>query len=139
MIRKYLKGDVLRVLVQQEQALETLEAYTGFEKITAFTILDDNNEVLGVFGFDLYQKYEARCYAFIGKNIGFRLKELICFLRKYIPYKMKKNKILRAELTVKSGFRAGDKMARMLGFRAVENLPSFFNLFDYVRYERINK
>lgn len=138
MIRKYISGDVFRIKVQEEQKDEVYQAYVGFEKIEAFTLLD-GDEVLAVFGFLIDEKNEAECFALISSDIKKKLGELICFLRNKIPLVMKERGVIRAFMTVKSNFYQAKRMAVLLGFKAVEKLPSFFNGIDYEIFERREK
>lgn len=138
MIRKYISGDVFRIKVQKEQADEVHQAYVGFEQIEAYTLCDDEI-IFAVFGFRLVDENRAECFALISGDIGMKLREMICFLLKEIPLNMKKMGVFRAFMTVKSDFYQAKRMARLLGFKAVKKLPSFFNGIDYEIYERIEK
>ena len=138
MIRKYISGDVFKIRVQEEQKEEIYQAYVGFESIEAFTLFDDEN-VFAVFGFRLNYDNEAECFALISSDIGRRLCEMVRFLLKEIPFLMKERGVFRAFMTVKSSFYQARRMAVLLGFKAVEKLPSFFNGNDYEIYERREK
>ena len=138
MIRKYISGDVLNIKVQEEQKDEVYQAYVGFESIEAFTLFD-GDVVLAVFGFRISDNNEAECFALISSDIGRKLGEMIRFLMKKIPLLMRDRGVLRSFMTVKSSFYQARKMAVLLGFEAVEKLPSFFNGNDYEIYERREK
>ena len=138
MIRKYISGDVFKIKVQKEQEDEVYQAHLGFEKIEAFTLLD-NDEILAVFGFRIIDNNDAECFALISSDIGRKLGEMIRFLVKKIPFLMHERGVLRSFMTVKSNFNQAHRMAILLGFKAVEKLPSFFNGNDYEIYERREK
>ena len=138
MIRKYISGDVFKIRVQKEQEDEVYQAHFGFEEIEAFTLLDED-EILAVFGFRIDDKNEAECFALISYNIGRKLGEMVRFLVKKIPLLMRERGVFRTFMTVKSSFYQARRMAVLLGFEAVEKLPSFFYGNDYEIYERIEK
>ena len=54
MIRKYRAGDALLVLPQEKQKLEALYCACEFERLIAFSLVDDDDTVLAVFGFEAF-------------------------------------------------------------------------------------
>jgi len=135
MIRKYLIDDVFKVNVQKMQQHEAKMGLEFFNFIEAYTLTDDD-EILGVFGFDKISKNEVQCFALFGENSGRKFIELVKFLNKEISWKTKTLKIKKIFITVRSDFYQAHRLAKILGFRVVRKIPLFFNDVDYYLYER---
>ena len=135
MIRKYERGDVLKVDVQLEQLDEAEECGGFFEEITAYSLVDDKGDVLAVMGYRIIRT-GAECFALLGENVGSKMIELIRFIKCKIKVEATKNKVDRIFITVKDGFDNAKRMAEILGFVKVADLPLFFNGNDYLLYEK---
>ena len=135
MIRRYKIGDALRIDVQHEQIDEARDSKLFFDKIIAYTLVDDNGDVLAVMGYKVI-KDRAECFALLGKNIGNKMIELVRFIQKKIVQEAIKWEVCKIFITVKEGFDNAKRMADILGFKRVAKLPSFFNGCDYLLYER---
>ena len=137
MIYQYQTGDAKLILPQAAQKDEAADYADAFEEIEAYSLKDETNaEVLAVFGFLLTDDEEAACFAIVSRNIGIRLREMIVFLRQMIPHKMAELRLKSAVMTVRQGFVAGARLARLLGFRAVAQIPDFYLGYDYQLFER---
>lgn len=134
MIRRYKKGDALKVMVQNQQKEEAIFNAQFFDEIVAYSI-DDEDEILGVFGFEIKDNI-GYCYALLGENIKGKMYEFIKFVRQKIKTEICKNKVDRVLITVKENFDNAKKMAKILGFYEVAKLPLFFNGENYLLYER---
>lgn len=139
MIREYRNGDVLKVLVQKAQEDEFVEAAAGFDQVGAYTLVDGVGDVLAVFGYAVDGRGAADGYALISRRAGRYLLEPVRFGRMEIPRLMRRLKLVRFQITVKAGFAAGERFARLLGFEAAEILPRFYKENDYQLFERIEK
>ena len=135
MIRKYKRGDALRIDVQKEQADEAKECRAFFDEIEAFTLVDDKGKILAVMGYRII-KDRAECFALLGKTIKIKMIELVRFIKCKIKIESIKKKISKIFITVKVDFDNAKRMAEMLGFRQVARLPLFFNGKDYLLYEK---
>lgn len=135
MIREYQTGDAAKVKAQAAQAAEVSQC-GGFEEITGFSLVD-GEDVLAVFGFraDTVAR-EIDCFALVGQNAGRKLCEMVRFVRKKMPEVMEEQQAKAAVITVKVGFKAGERMAEMLGFSPVVKLAAFYNGEDYQLFER---
>ena len=136
MIRGYKNGDALQVKVQDAQKKEAEVFASFFDTIQAYSLIDENNEILAVCGFIINENHQGECFALFGKNSGKKMLELIRFLQKEIPKMMKKYQLNKAKMTVEKGFLAGERLAQLLGFCAAGVLPKFFFNNDYQLYER---
>lgn len=137
MIREYRNGDALKVLVQQAQADEAVEGAVCFDNVGKYSLVGTDGTILGVFGFTGKAGGKAECYAFIADNAGRHLLEAVRFFWREIPPIWRKSGYAGAQMTVKKGFVAGERFARMLGFEFAGDLPKFFNGNDYQLFERI--
>ena len=138
MIRKYLFNDALAVCVQQAQQHEANDFADAFNYIEAYTLQDQEGNVLAVCGFSVDEEGCAECFALIGKNIGKYLLQLVRFLKIEIPRLMIERCVFLVRMTVKKGFKAGERMACLLGFSYVKELPLFYMNCDYLLFERRN-
>ncbi|MBR2273253.1 MAG: hypothetical protein IJ864_00230 [Alphaproteobacteria bacterium] len=136
MIRKYLFHDALKVILQPEQAAEAAEFACFFDDIKSYTLVDDNGGVLAVFGYRLASALEAECFALIGANCGKKMLSLVRFLQTEIPLVMQKKCLNRAIFTVQKNFAAAYRLAVLLGFHCVAELPNFYLNIDYLLFER---
>ncbi len=134
MIRKYKKGDALKVDVQDKQKDEAMFNAKFFDEIIAYSVID-LDEILGVFGFEIKDNI-GYCYALLGKNIKRKMYGFIKFVKQKIRDEINKNKVDRVLITVKENFDNAKKMAKILGFYEVAKLPLFFNCENYLLYER---
>lgn len=137
MIRKYERGDVFLIDVQEQQKHEFAQAVLYFDEVGKFSLVDDNGDVLAVFGYVISDEKIGECFALLSKNIGQKIIQLIRFLKSNIPIIMNKKHIKSAIMTVKCDFSKAKKMAEILGFAAGEILPQFFCGIDYQIYERM--
>lgn len=146
MIRKYRAGDALLVLPQEKQKLEARYCANEFERLIAFSLVDDDTDtVLAVFGFEVFDEDDdpsyplktAQCYALIGKDCGRKLYQFIRFLKVHIPLQAQIYHVGRVLMTVRSDFPQAIRLAHLLGFSFAENLKDFFAHFDYQLFERI--
>ena len=135
MIRKYKKGDALKVDVQDEQIEEAKYNASFFDDIIGYSMVGSKGEVLVVFGFRVIDR-KGECFALMGKNIGSKMIEFVRFVNREIRKEMKKQKINKVFMSVKDGFMEAKRLAFILGFREVARLPYFFNGKDYLLYER---
>ena len=135
MIRRYKIGDALLVDVQNEQKDEAKEGRLFFDKIIAYSLVDDDGRVLAVMGYKIIEN-RAECFALVGKNIGCKIIELIKFVKNKMKVDAVKWGVNRIFITVKDGFFNAKRMAKILGFKQVYKLPSFFNGSDYFLYEK---
>lgn len=135
MIREYQTGDAAKVRVQAAQAAEALQS-GGFEEITGFSLVD-GDDVLAVFGFKTDAATgEINCFALVGHNAGRKLCEMVRFVQKKMLEVLDKQPAKVAVITVKSGFKAGERLAEMLNFSPVAKLEAFYNGEDYQLFER---
>lgn len=136
MIRCYQKGDAQKVLVQEEQKAEAEKFSAFFDDIKAYSLADENDKILAVFGFVINEFQEGECYALLGKNCGKKMREFIRFGQEKIPLKMREYHLKKAVMTVRKGFVSGERLAHLLGFYVVGLLPKFYLNKDYQLYER---
>lgn len=139
MIRRYKKGDALNVLVQEAQKEEFNEAVQAFDEVGAYSLVGDDGEVLAVFGYALDEGNVADCYALISFNAGRYLLQAIRFLKAEIFKQAMRLKLSKLRMTVRTGFAAGVRFARLLGFDFTHNLPRFYNEIDYQLFERMER
>lgn len=144
MIRKYIRGDALKVDVQPEQKKEAIDGAAEFDRIEAVSLVGENNGrecVLAVFGFQVQitgKEKEAECFSLISGNIGsYRLLEAVKYLRRRISITAEEYDISRVYMTVRCGFAAGRRLAEILGFKPGIILPLYFNGNNYQIFERI--
>ena len=135
MIRKYKKGDAFKVDVQKEQIVEAKECSKFFDEITAFSLIDEKEQLLAVMGYRII-KDRAECFALLGEKAGHKMTELIKFIKKKMKIEADKKKVKRIFITVKDEFYNAKRMADILGFKEVAKLPLFFDGKDYLLYER---
>ncbi len=135
MIRRYRRGDAARVYVQKEQLAEKREAVKFFEEITAYSLLDDRDKVVAVFGFRIVGN-GAECFSLLGDSMGEKMIEFMRFVNKKIKTEARKRNVENILITVKDGFYNARRMAEMLGFKEVAKLPLFFGNKDYWLFMR---
>lgn len=135
MIRKYKKGDAFKVDVQKEQIVEAKECSKFFDEITAFSLIDEKEQLLAVMGYRII-KDRAECFALLGQKVGLKMIELIKFIKRKMKIEADKKKVKRIFITVKDEFYNAKRMADILGFKEVAKLPLFFDGKDYLLYER---
>ena len=135
MIRKYKKGDAFKVDVQKEQIDEAKECSKFFDEITAFSLIDEKEQLLAVMGYRII-KDRAECFALLGQKVGLKMIELIKFIKRKMKIEADKKKVKRIFITVKDEFYNAKRMADILGFKEVAKLPLFFDGKDYLLYER---
>jgi len=137
MIRTYQKGDGARVLVQPEQSLEARTFACFFDDIISYTVTDKDGMIKAVFGYRLSGLNHAEAFALIGKNIeAGGLLEIVRFLKLFIPLKMREKNVSLLRITVKKDFLNGNRLARLLGFSHIADLPAFYLNQDYQLFER---
>lgn len=139
MIRRYRNGDALRVAVQQAQQDEAVDGCGGFDHVGLCSLVDDDDNVLAVFGVCLAAPSVMDCYALMAQQAGRKLLEAVRFLRREIPSFMRMRGVKLLRMTVKKDFLAGQRFALMIGFGAAEVLPKFYKENDYQLFERIEK
>jgi hypothetical protein len=131
-------NDARRVKVQKIQRKEAKKFALFFNDIRAYSVVDDNKEIRAVFGYKIGHHQTAECFALRGENMGKFMPEFVRFLLKEIPKQMKINRVWRVTMSVKKGFDAGVRLARILGFCFVADLPRFYDGEDYQLFERVN-
>ena len=131
MIRRYITGDAKKVDVQDEQIFEALEGAKCFDEIEAYSLIGDDEEVLGVFGFRIVED-RGEGFAILGKKIGHKMVSLVRFIDRLIRDKSAKLGIEKVFITVKKSFYEGKRFGNMLEFFEVAELEKFFNNEDYV-------
>ena len=136
MIRKYQKGDALKVCAQDEQKAEASAYAAFFDDINAYSQVNKKGEITAVCGFGVEENGMAVCYALLGKNCGKNMIELVRFWQKEIPKMIKIYQFNRVVMTVRVGFTEGERLAKLLGFYATEVLQKFYLGNDYQLYER---
>jgi len=136
MIRRYQKGDAQSLAVQVAQTEEAQFFADEFQHIFAYTLCDEK-AVYAVFGWRYGEDEKtAECFALVSGAIGIKLLELVRFLEKEIPSKMALHLVDCLIITVKKNFVAGRRLAELLGFSLVADLPQFFLGEDYQLFER---
>ena len=139
MIRDYRTGDAFFVVPQTAQIHEAQIFAEGFDHIAAYSLVDENNRILAVCGFDVFEWHGepvAQCYALIGKNIGRKLFQLTHFLERKIPEQAYRLGIKRVFMTVRDDFAQAKRLAQLLDFNPSRVLTNFFGGKTYQLYER---
>lgn len=135
MIRRYRRGDAKKVFVQREQIGEKKEAVKFFDDIIAYSLVNERDKVLAVFGFREVEN-GAECYSLLGEDMEGKMLEFIRFVDKKIKTEASKRGIENILITVKDGFYNAKRMAKMLNFYEVVKLPLFFSNQDYWLFMR---
>jgi len=130
MIRQYKKGDALLICPQAAQVQEQAFACFFDELFKAYSAVDDKGRVAVVFGFDV-EEGKLCCYSLFDRAARCVLLEVVRFMKTNIGREMEENGAVRAEMTVKRNFGAGERLAKMLGFKAGEVLENFYQQQDY--------
>lgn len=137
MIAQYQTGDAEGILPQAVQSEEAAEFACCFEEIEAYSLIDEESEkVAAVFGYRIAAQGAAEGFALLGALSYVELREMVIFLKRFIPQKMAELGITKVCVTVKKGFDAGEKFAEMLGFHPTAALPQFYLGYDYQLFER---
>ena len=137
MIVKYQKGDAALIYPQPIQEKEALEFATFFDTIEAYSLIDEKcGAVAAVFGFRLNDNCAAEGFALLSQISIRYLRELVQFLKNFIPQKMIETGVKSLLVTVKKNFTAGKKFVSFLGFNYVAELPNFYGEDDYQLFER---
>ena len=136
MMRKYLKGDAQKVIVQKEQVDEAKVFAACFDEINAYTFADENNKIYAVFGWWQRNDICGECFALLGQDCGKKLLHIIRFFKREIPDVMQRYHLQYAFMTVKKNFIPAKRLAKLLGFSLAADLPLFFNGSDYQLFER---
>lgn len=137
MIRGYEVGDAGRVEVQEAQVKEGECFAKCFDEVSGYSLVDDGTgEVLAVFSYQVDEDEIAWCYALIGKKSGRKMLHIVRFLRCEIEEQMKRLGVKKVCMTVKKGFLAAERLARLLGFAEGALCPSFYDGMDYQIFER---
>lgn len=131
MIRRYITGDAKKVDVQDEQIFEALEGAKCFDEIEAYSLIGDDDRVLGVIGFRIVEE-GGEGFAILGKKIGNKMVSLIRFIDRLIKDKSAKFGLEKVFITVKKNFYDGKRFGNMLEFLEVAELEKFFNNEDYL-------
>lgn len=137
MMREYRNGDGLKVAVQKMQADEAVEGAAYFDHVGKYSLVKDDGEILAVFGYAGEAGRIADCYALVSQEAGRHLLEAVRFLQKEIPAVLQRCGFSGVRMTVRVGFDAGGRFAKMLGFEPAGMLPDFYNGNDYQLFERI--
>lgn len=136
MIAVYQTGDAECILPQAMQVEEAADFASCFDEIEAYSLIDENSGmVTAVFGYRVCDD-KAECFALLGDNVCYQLREMLVFLKKLIPEKMAELGLKCVYATIKKGFAAGVKFAEMLGFHWTADLPNFYLGCDYQLFER---
>ena len=137
MITKYQKGDAALIYPQPMQEKEALEFATFFDTIEAYSLIDETSgAVAAVFGFRLDDNSIAEGFALLSQISIRYLRELVQFLKNFIPQKMEEIGVKSLLVTVKKNFTAGKKFVSFLGFEHTAELPNFYGEDDYQLFER---
>lgn len=137
MIVKYQKGDAALIYPQPMQEKEAMEFATFFDTIEAYSLIDEKSgAVAAVFGFRLNDKSTAEGFALLSQISTRYLRELVQFLKIFIPQKMVEAGVKSLMVTVKKNFAAGRKFVSFLGFDYAAELPNFYQNDDYQLFER---
>ena len=131
MIRRYKIGDARKVIVQDEQICEALIGVKLFDEIVAYSLLGDDDCVLGVVGFRIVED-RGEGFAILGRKIGNKMISLVRFIERLIKRETKKHGIEKVFITVKKNFYEGKRLGKMLNFFEVAELEKFFNNEDYL-------
>lgn len=136
MITAYQSGDAFKVEVQDEQKEEAEKFASFFDGIKAYSLIDNDGNIIAVCGYIINENKEGECFALLGKKCGRKMIEFVRFGQKEIPRVMRLYGLKRGLMTVRKGFLAGERLAHLFGFYAVGLLENFYLNNDYQLYER---
>jgi len=138
MIRKYIKGDAQKITAQKEQAEEAQLFASCFDYIHAYTLVDKTGKIYAVFGWRQTDDISGECFALLGDNCQSKLLEIVRFFNAEMPRVMQRYHFKYAFMTVKKKFIEARRLAELLGFSLVADLPLFFDGLDYQLFKREN-
>ena len=133
-IRRYRDGDIEKIDLQDEQKHEV--AGVKYPKDTSFTV-EDNGEVLGCFAFLQVSEKRGVACAFISRNAGRVMLQMIRKIRKLLDKGMEKTGMERIEISVLEGFEHGERFAKMLGFELEGVMRKYFKGKNYKLFARV--
>ena len=130
----YKKEYLEKLSVQTAQKHEKEEFVVNLE--TAIVMID-GSRVLGIFWFNDMGFGRLCAYSAIDAGCGNKLLAVVRKLKKLIEDGMKKTGNTRIEMMVKSDFKNGKKMAKLLGFEYEGTMCKVYKGIDYDMYARI--
>lgn len=133
MIRKFEKTDLERIVIQREQEGEFVpEAIPD----SAETFETDGVIVAIVWYVEITPKRFA-LFSVINAGAGRKMLPFVKAMRRLIEQRSRELSAERLEMTVLNGFKAGERLARLLGFEYEGTMRKVFNGKDYQLFARI--
>lgn len=133
LIRKFEKTDLERIVIQREQEGEFVpEAIPD----SAETFETGGVIVAIVWYVEITPKRFA-LFSVINAGAGRKMIPFVKAMRRLIEQRSRELSAERLEMTVLNGFKAGERLARLLGFEYEGTMRKVFNGKDYQLFARI--
>ena len=133
-IRRYKDGDIEKIDLQDEQKHEV--AGVKYPEATSFTV-EDNGEVLGCFAFLQVSEKRGVVCAFISRNAGRVMLQMVRKIRKLLDDGMERTGMERIEISVLEEFEHGERFAKMLGFELEGVMRKYYKGRNYKLFARV--
>lgn len=133
MIRQFEKEDLQRIEIQPEQADE-VEAVSIPETAETFIV---GHEIVAVIWYTEISPKRFGLFSIINGAAGRYLFAFVKALKLIIDNRSRRLDAERLELTVLSGFKPGEKLARLLGFEYEGTMRKVFRGKDYKLFAKI--
>ncbi len=133
MIRKFEKPDLERIVIQREQEGEFVpEAIPdGAETF------ETGGVMVAVFWYVEITPKRFALFSVINAGAGRKMLPFVKAMRRLIEHRSRELSAERLEMTVLNGFKAGERLARLLGFEYEGTMRKVFNGKDYQLFARI--
>lgn len=128
-IRGFIKGDVQRIALQNEQLKE--KGDWSFYDCKDTLVFADAEEVLALVCPIRLEGGRIYVASLISQNIGRRMYGFIKTLKQMLEEELKKGSTLRVEFVTQVGFTQAEHLARLLGFECEGTMRKYFNGLDF--------
>ena len=133
MIRAFRKSDLAKMEIQPEQADEVAAAVIP---ASAETFIADKT-VVAVIWYEEISPKRFILFAVINKKAGKKLFAFVKALKLIIDNRSRELEAERLEMTVLAGFKAGEQLARLLGFECEGTMRKAYLGKDYKLFAKI--
>lgn len=133
MIRKFEKPDLKRIAIQREQEGEFVPEAIPDSAET----FDTGGVMVAVFWYVEITPKRFALFSVINAGAGRKMLPFVKAMRRLIEHRSRELSAERLEMTVLNGFKAGERLARLLGFEYEGTMRKVFNGNDYQLFARI--
>lgn len=127
--RGFIKGDVERVSLQNEQLKETGD--WSFYDHPDTIVFEDKEKVIALVRPERIVGRRIYVASLISKDIGISMYGFVKLLKRMLVEELNKGQTLRIEFTTQVGFPQAEHLAKLLGFEYEGTMKKYYNGIDF--------